>query len=573
MSERRRRGIGLSRRRRLSLAACASGLTLLGVSAAGLTLDGPTSPARAEDPPGTILLDASVAYLQRMQFPDGCYPQREGGPGDPETATPWTALALAAAGVNPREQFRPGGTASAFDCIERAAGKLRVTTDLERTLLVVNAAGADPHDFGGIDLVARILATERNGAFDREPSDPQLSSPVNTTIFAILALAPVAEPAAQAAVQRAADWVLHAQKTNGSWAAVTADGPADADMTGAALEALRAAGTLDGAGNGEPAARDAVRRALAWFRTVQRADGGFATGPDTIGNSGSTAWVAQGLWAVGEDPGRWIGSDGRSMLSFLASLQQPDGRIVWKAGSDLNPVWMTSYTLPAYSGRYLPFTAVPDGGRRPDPNAPPAPLPEQPTPGVGGGSGGGGAGDTSGGGVLAGGGGDGAPNFSRPRPGSRGRTVGGARRTRRDRASGRVDRTRSQAAQERDPSEAAAIVPISRRRDRDAPANAATRTGSANADGGRRDALGTRGLGRGTGTPPAGTGDDGEQIDGVVIGDENAAGDDQGDTNVASAFGLRSASAGGDSGPWIAVALAGAMLLAAGGGGLAERRR
>ncbi len=58
-----------------------------------------------------------------------------------------------------------------------------------------------------------------------------------------------------------------------------------------------------------------------------------------------------------------------------------------------------------------------------------------------------------------------------------------------------------------------------------------------------------------------------------MIGDERAAGDDHGDADVASAFGLRSASAGGDSGPWVAVALAGAMLLAAGGGGLAERRR
>ncbi len=458
MSERRRCGGGPSRRRRLSLAACASGLALLGVSAAGLTLDGPTAPARADDPPGTILLDASVAYLQRMQFADGCYPQREGGPADPETATPWTALALAAAGVNPREQFRPGGTASAFDCIERAAGKLRVTTDLERTLLVVNATGADPHDFGGIDLVARILATERDGAFDREPADPQLSSPVNTTIFAILALAPVAEPAAQAAVQRAADWVVRAQKRTGSWGAVTADGPADADMTGAALEALRAAGAVDGAGNGEPAARDAVSRALDWLRTVQRADGGFSTGPDTIGNAGSTAWVAQGLWAVGEDPGRWVGSDGRSMLSFLVSLQQPDGRIIWKAGSDLNPVWMTSYTLPAYSGRYLPFTAVPDSGQRPDPNVPPPPLPEQPAPGAGGG-GSGGTGNASGGGVLAGGGGDGAPPFSRPRQGSTGRTVGGTRRTRRDRAAGRIGPTCSQAAQERDPTEAAPRAP------------------------------------------------------------------------------------------------------------------
>ncbi|HST43482.1 MAG TPA: hypothetical protein VLK58_28410 [Conexibacter sp.] len=64
--ERRLRG-RRSHRRRCSLAACASGVALLGAGGLGLTLDGPTATARADDPPPALLLDASVAYLQRCR--------------------------------------------------------------------------------------------------------------------------------------------------------------------------------------------------------------------------------------------------------------------------------------------------------------------------------------------------------------------------------------------------------------------------------------------------------------------------------------------------------------------------
>ncbi|HST38076.1 MAG TPA: hypothetical protein VLK58_01140, partial [Conexibacter sp.] len=99
------------------------------------------------------------------------------------------------------------------------------------------------------------------------------------------------------------------------------------------------------------------------------------------------------------------------------------------------------------------------------------------------------------------------------------------------------------------------------------------RGGTTHADGARRERLGARGAGNGAAAARGGADAAGEQVDGVVVGAEGAAGDDRGDTAIAAAFGLHDASAGGDSGPWLAVALAGALLLAAGGGGLAERRR
>ena len=72
--------------------------------------------------------------------------------------------------------------------------------------MVVNAAGANPHDFGGVDLAAELLSRARqDGAFPHVPGGGQPG--VNDTIFAVFALAPIEEPGAQAAIGPAADWI------------------------------------------------------------------------------------------------------------------------------------------------------------------------------------------------------------------------------------------------------------------------------------------------------------------------------------------------------------------------------
>ncbi|MBB4663439.1 prenyltransferase/squalene oxidase repeat-containing protein [Conexibacter arvalis] len=591
-----RRGVGSWRRgsprrrirRRVSLAAVAAGLTLLSAAALGLTLSSAAAPS-ADD--GS--LDRMVRYLQQVQRRDGCFPMRRGGPPDPAYASSWAAIALAAAGVNPREQFRPDGHRSVLQCIRGAVRDLRVTTDYERVLLVVNAAGgADPRSFGGVDLVRRILDRQRpDGSFTHDPAKP--APGVNTTIWAVLSLAGARGPVVDRAIARAARWILSVQAEDGGWPAVAAGMASSTDMTGAALQALRAAGRLGGAREDRAAAR-ARDRALAWLRRVQLPGGGF---PDlegkTIGNSASTAWVAQGLWAVGKHPGRWR-RGGASMLDFLASLQRPDGSIAWTAADSSNEVWMTAYTAPAYSGRYLPLARVPFAGSVPDPR-------NRPTRGEGGDGAGGGSGGSGGdgGGVLIGGGGEGAPLFSRPRQGSKGSTVGGVTSVEAERGRPERRRERTQREQDEDPLRSAAgdgtdddggAPPAASDRavsGPDAePADAASgpaASGGADqgavadaADRRARDgdaAADRRVLGAGGDTViggASGSGADDEQISGVVVG--GVGGDDR-TTDVGAAFGLRGASTGGDAGPWPAVAIAGSLLLAGGLGGLLERRR
>ncbi|MDO8212204.1 prenyltransferase/squalene oxidase repeat-containing protein [Conexibacter sp. CPCC 206217] len=559
-----------------SLPKCRSAITLafaaLTCSLVALAFASRSSPAQ----PGDRLLDGTVAYMQQHQLRDGCFPIVPGGEGDPVVASPWTALALAAAGVNPREQFRPDGYRSVFDCIEASATRLENTTDLERTLLVVVAAGTDPRSFGGVDLVGGILRQQKDsGAFSRTFDAPETSSPVNTTIFAILSLALLRDPAVDAAIPRAADWLLSAQNDDGSWSDTSPHSNSSTDMTGAALQALRAAGRVNSGGTEDRASRAALERALEWLHAMQRDDGGFPLlVSENAGNSGSTAWVAQGLWAVGEAPtaAEWRRS-GASVLDFLASLQRPDGHISWKVDDDMSPMWMTAYSMPAYAGRYLPIPPVPFTHKVPDPRN--APSPDRPADGIGGGSGG--ASNTPGGGVLAGGGGEGAPNFSRPRQGSKGRAIGGVRQTSVTRAV-RRGRERTQSEQDRDPVDSEA-PPQSEASAPPASGPAAAKPSApARPDGGGADVdtgstLRSGGSG-GDSTRGRTTGSDaaaGEQVSGVLVGGDAAAGSR--DVALAAAYGLRGAEAGGDAGPQLAVAIAIALLIAAAAGGFWERRR
>jgi hypothetical protein len=373
-------------------------LCLLVLASAALAAPNPTNQAR---------LDRTVRYLQEAQNLDGGF----GGASGKESGqgfSAWVALALAAAGIGPHCQARPGGV-DAYSFLvnhfskgleEEISWPATPTTAFERELMVVNASGADPHSFAGYDLVAEILARVRtDGSLLYVPGG---RGEINDTIFAIVALAPIQEPAAQEAIQRAADWLIAQQDDDGGWSWEVKGGRTEADMTGAAIQALRAAGRPN---------TGAEQKALQYLRNMQNPDGGFPEVPgDAESNVASTAWAVQGIWAAGQDPETWV-KGGNDPLSYMASLQQPDGHIRWKASQDLNGIWMTAYVAPAFAGQAWPIPAPPCTPKAATTSAQP----------------GQGEGTQSGDGTIAGGGGKGAPFFSRPKPQSKGRTPGGAR--------------------------------------------------------------------------------------------------------------------------------------------------
>ncbi len=503
-------------------------LALCSLLAAGSAL------AAAPNPANRARLDSTIRYLQEAQNLDGGF----GGDSGKESGqgfSAWVALALAAAGINPQCQARPGGTDAYGFLVNHFHKGLEEeipwpkipTTAFERELMVVNASGADPHSFAGYDLVGEILARARKDN-DSFPYVPGGRGEINDTIFAIVALAPVQEPAAQAAIQRAADWLIGEQDEDGGWSFEVKGGRTEADMTGAAIQALRAAGRPG---------TEAEQKGLQYLRDMQNPDGGFPEFPgESESNVASTAWAVQGIWAAEQDPEAepWI-NGGNDPLSYMASLQQPDGHIRWKASQDLNGVWMTAYVAPAFAGQTWPIPASPCAKK------PPTTPPQL----------GQGEGTQSGSGVIAGGGGRGAPLFSRPKPQSRGKTPGGARVLHSRRAQVRNHSETRRGENSTQPtgtatSEAQGPDADRRRPDRD-------RVIGGSGEAGPAAALNHAGKRKGSG----------DEITGTLVGG-GAAG--------FGAPGLHGAGASDNGTPWTAISIAAAALLLGLGGSQLERR-
>lgn len=483
------------------LAACALGGALLPSWASPA---GPDAETRAA-------LDRAVRFLQTAQNPDGGFGGRVEGPSDPDFSA-WVAYALAAAGINPLDQALPGG-ADAHTYLTSHTGGLTETTDFDRAALVALSAGTPPHSFGSVDPIAAMLARRLpNGSFAQFAGSDQ--GWVNATVWSIFPLSAIEDPASRSIVTEATQWLIAQQHSDGAWSwGPAGDGARpDADTTGAAIQALNAAGVHDS---------EAERRAFDFLRAVQGPDGGFRAEPGAPTNSATTAWVVQAMWAAGEDPRAWQTAGGADPLSFLASLQRPDGSVGWTAGDDTNTLWMTAQVGPALAGLSYPLPAVPRAQAAPERDDAPAGQDEALNPAAVRGR----SGRTvqRGDGVLAGGGGNGADLFSAPRPQSGGATAGGARQ---------VD-----------------AAPLSLPEpDRSQPAPQAERQ-----SGGSGGASGK--AGRAGATPGAGT------VEGVLVAARGAP----------AAPGLFGATQGGSSGARLALLLAAAMLAAAGGGARRER--
>jgi MYXO-CTERM domain-containing protein len=174
---------------------------------------------------------------------------------------------------------------------------------------------------------------------------------VNPTAFGVLALEAVGRRAGN---RRSAAWLRGAANDDGGWGFVPGT-TSDADSTGAALQALAAAG----------GSRGAIRAGVGYLRRSQLAGGGFALAGGPV-NAQSTAWAVQGLIAAGVSP-RSLRRGGRSPLDYLASVQARDGHYRYSGATDQTPVWVTGQTLQAVSGDALPIEAVagraaPSGG-------------------------------------------------------------------------------------------------------------------------------------------------------------------------------------------------------------------
>jgi prenyltransferase beta subunit len=287
------------------------------------------APARAE----ASSTGRAADWLQSVQNADGGFGASP-GEGSGTEMTGWAMLGLEAAGRNPLDLARAGRTP--VDFLRGHLDQLKSPGDLARTILALQGAGADPRDFGGANLVSRLLAKRRdNGSYEGWPG---------STAFAVIAL----RTAGVGGLDRSLSWLQSVQNADGGWGDVPGS-PSTADGTGAVMQALSSDSK-------------AARRGLTYLRRAQVPGGGFPLGGNGAANSQSTAWAIQGILALGGDPGSFRRS-GASASDYLAARQASDGHYRYSKSSDQTPVWVTGQVLVATAGDYYP---VPPPPRQPN---------------------------------------------------------------------------------------------------------------------------------------------------------------------------------------------------------------
>ena len=309
--------------------AVATGLGLALALALGLAAALAVAPTAGAASPGR--------YLATAQNGDGGW---GAAPGQRSTQlhTGWAALGMAAAGHNPRDVRRNGR--SVIDFIRGGLPTPNDTGELERTILVVRAAGLSARAFGGRDLRAALLRRRsRNGSIDHQ---------VNLTAFGILSLRAAGDGPSSPPVRAAVRWLARQQDHDGGFNFAGRGGPSGIDDTAGPLQALVASGRRRGR---------VVARAIAFLRRSQNRDGGFPLTPGGPSNAQSTAWAVQALVVVGRNPGR-VRRGGRSALGYLRSLTAPDGSVRYSRTSGQTPVWVTGQALTALHRKPFPLAPV-----------------------------------------------------------------------------------------------------------------------------------------------------------------------------------------------------------------------
>jgi energy-coupling factor transport system substrate-specific component len=285
-----------------------------------------------------------LSWLQSAQNRDGGF-GGDAGQRSNGLYTGWAGLGLAAAGHNPRDVKY-----DVIAYVRAHPGDVSDLGEIERTILLLRSAGVAPK-LGGRDLVKQLLAKRRpNGSF---------ANRVNTTAFAIFALR--ADGGHGKAIRTAARWIASQANGDGGFSFATKGPASGIDDTGAALQALVAAGRRG---------TKTVRRAARFLAKRQNPDGGYPLQPGGPSNAQSTAWAVQGLVAAGRTPDRQTRGGAKSPMAYLRALTTPSGKVRYSRTSAQTPVWVTAQAVAALARKPFPLAPVPRAKR-----AAPAPTP------------------------------------------------------------------------------------------------------------------------------------------------------------------------------------------------------
>ena len=293
------------------------------------------APARAATP---------AQYLAAAQNDDGGF-GRAPGARSAGLYTGWATIALATQRGEAAAVTRAVGWVRAHADGLARNGSATGIGDLERTVLLLAAAGRSPRAFASQDLVAALTR--------RVTADGAVLGQVNLTTFAILALRGAKVPADAPALRRAGTWLARQQNDDGGFGFLTRGLASDVDDTAAALQALASLGGRS----------TALRRGAAYIRGVQNADGGLPQQRGGSSNAQSTAWAIQGLVAAGVPLADVRRRGAPTPLAYLRSLVAPSGSVRYSRTSTQTPVWVTAYAVLGLARRPLPVGSFHPAGR------------------------------------------------------------------------------------------------------------------------------------------------------------------------------------------------------------------
>ena len=283
-------------------------LALVVVLTAGLV-----APAHAEDAVSGAACRA-VTWLRGQQKSDGGFGVTQESSA---AVTSDVVYVLALLGEDPDgPRWTTASGKSALDALQALSFPTYATSDpgqAGKVTRAVAAAGADPRNFGGVDLVETI-----KGFYDATSGRYHPSWLFRHTLAAE-GLFRSGERVPQAAF----DALIDSHLPDGGWFWSFDGKQSDVDTTGRVLMLM--------GGLAKTPAPDTYARAIEWLKDVQLPGGGWNTGYIAgPANANSTALSLAGLVAAGSEvQAEEFRANGRSPLESLLSFQEPSGAFVY----------------------------------------------------------------------------------------------------------------------------------------------------------------------------------------------------------------------------------------------------
>lgn len=237
----------------------------------------------------------------------------------------------------------------------------KISTDYQRTIIGALAAGKDPRNFGGYNLVEAVKKSQLDSGKFADTISGGGDKLINSHIWGIISLYAAGEVIPNK--DKALQWLVDHQNADGGFSIDTGVKSSDIDMTGMALIAFGALG--------ENQNHPAVQKALAYLQQQQGQNGDFAGWGGS--SSEALAQVIQGLVMLGIDPAgeQWTKKNG-NLVTALLKYRLKDGSFSHTSGGKSNTI-ATYQSLLAlrdyYSGesiyqvlrrKNLQFTDVPE---------------------------------------------------------------------------------------------------------------------------------------------------------------------------------------------------------------------